>query len=127
MSWSEIIATATLEKRKTDVDTSSRVVRPILRKAGSISSLYVAKTIVKAKKISVSNLKNKVPHNKRPWRTYHHQAPRIQNGFGRGQRLMEVKIRGLHSCRWGRNRLGVGDVRGTNVNAQTREVPGKSH
>ena len=66
MSYSELLATATLEKRKTDLGTSPRVVRLIPRRAGSISSLYGAKTNLKAKKNSVCNLKRKVPHNKRP-------------------------------------------------------------
>ena len=50
MSQSEIVATATLEKRETDLGTSPRVVRLIPRRAGSISSLYGAITNLKAKK-----------------------------------------------------------------------------
>ena len=49
MSWSGILATATVEKRKTDLGTSPRVVRLIPRSAGSISSLHGAKTNLKAK------------------------------------------------------------------------------
>ena len=48
---SEILATATLEKRKTDLGTSPRVVRLIPSRAGSISSLYGAKTNLKAKNL----------------------------------------------------------------------------
>ena len=50
MGWSENLATATLEERKTDLGTSPRVVRLIPRRAGSISSLYGAKPNLKAKK-----------------------------------------------------------------------------
>ena len=50
MSNSEILATATLEKRKTDLGTSPRVVKLLPRRAGSISSLYGAKPDLKAKK-----------------------------------------------------------------------------
>ena len=66
MSWSENLATATIEKRQTGLGTSSRVVKVIPRRAGSISSLYGAKSNLKAKKNYVCNLKKKVPHNKRP-------------------------------------------------------------
>ena len=43
--------------------------------------------------------------------THHHEAPRTQNGFGRGQRWMQGIIRGLHRRHKGRNRFRVG-VRG---------------
>ena len=60
MSLSEILATATLQKREADVGTSPRVVRIIPRRAGSISSLDGAKTILKVKldklKMSLSEL-----------------------------------------------------------------------
>ena len=59
MSESEIFATATLEKRKTDLGTSPRVVRLIPRRAGSISSLYRAKTNLKAKKTLFATSKKK--------------------------------------------------------------------
>ena len=42
-------STATIEKRETDLGTSPRVARLIPRRAGSISSLYGAKTNLKAK------------------------------------------------------------------------------
>ena len=50
---SEILATATLEKRETGLGTSPRVVGLIPRRAGSISSLYGAITDLKAKKSAV--------------------------------------------------------------------------
>ena len=50
MSYSELLATAALEKRKIDLGTFPRVVRLIPRSAGSISSLYGAKLIWKQKK-----------------------------------------------------------------------------
>ena len=56
MSEFEILPTATLEKRKTDLGTSPRVVRLIPRRAGLISSVYEAKTNLNAKKNSVCNL-----------------------------------------------------------------------
>ena len=59
MSWSENLATATIEKRQTGLGTSSRVVKVIPRRAGSISSLYGAKSNLKAKKNSVCNLEKK--------------------------------------------------------------------
>ena len=59
MSWFEIIATATLKKRKTGLGTSPRVVRLIPRRPGSISSLYGANTDLKAKRNSVLNLEKK--------------------------------------------------------------------
>ena len=65
MSCPEILATATLEKRKTDLGTSPRVLRLIPRRAGSISTLYGAKTNLKAKK-KLCKLKKNVPPNKRP-------------------------------------------------------------
>ena len=64
MSWSKILASATLEKRKTDVGAYPRVVRLIPRRAGSIYSLYGAKTNMKANLFATS--KKKVPHSKRP-------------------------------------------------------------
>ena len=48
---------------------------------------------------------------------YHGQSPRTQNCFGRGQKWMEVQIRGLHRRRRSRNRWCFGGVRGTNLNA----------
>ena len=66
MSQAGILAIETLEKRETDLGTSPRVVRLIPRKAGSISFLYVAKTNLKAKKMSVRNLRKKIPNKKRP-------------------------------------------------------------
>ena len=63
---SEILATATIEKRENGLGTSPRVVKLIPRRAGSISSLYGALTNLKAKKSYVCNLKKKVPHKKRP-------------------------------------------------------------
>ena len=49
MSLTEIFATATLEKRNTDLDTSPRVVRLIPGRAGSISPLSEAKANLNAK------------------------------------------------------------------------------
>ena len=70
MSKAEILATATLDKRKTDLGTYPRaVIRFIPSRAGSISSLYGAKTNLKSKKYSreyVRILKIKASHNKRP-------------------------------------------------------------
>ena len=57
----------TLEEREADLGTSPRVVRLIPRRAGSISSLYGAKTNSKAKKKSGGNLKK--------------QKSRIKNGL----------------------------------------------
>ena len=48
------IATATLEKRETDLGTSPRVARLIPSRSGSISSLYGAKTKLKAKKTNIN-------------------------------------------------------------------------
>ena len=45
-----MLETATREKRETGLGTSPRVVKLIPRRAGSISSLYGAKTNLKAKK-----------------------------------------------------------------------------
>ena len=61
---SEILATATIEKRENGLGTSPRVVKLIPRRAGSISSLYGALTNLEAKKLC--NLKKKVPHKTRP-------------------------------------------------------------
>ena len=51
MNESEIIATATIEKRYTGLGTSPSVVKLIPRRAGSISSLYGAKTNLQAKNL----------------------------------------------------------------------------
>ena len=59
MSWSENLATATIEKRQTGLGTSSRVVKVIPRRAGSISSLYGAKPNLKAKKTLLATSKKK--------------------------------------------------------------------
>ena len=68
MSWCEILATATLEKRKTDLGTSPRVVRLIPSRAGSLSSLYEAKTNLKAKKslFATSKKKFRITNGLRP-------------------------------------------------------------
>ena len=50
MSLSEILATATLEKRETDLGTPPKVVRLIPRRAGSVYFIYGAKTNSKARK-----------------------------------------------------------------------------
>ena len=56
---------------------------------------------------------------------YNHQAPRTQNGFGRGQRCIEGVIRGLCRRHTGQNRFRVGSVRGTKLNAQTHGYTGE--
>ena len=53
-------------------------------------------------------------------RTYRDQAPRTQNGFGRGWRLMERMNRGLHRRQNGRYRSRAGGVRGPNLDAFTK-------
>ena len=59
MSWYEVLATVTLEKRETDLGISLRVVRLIPTRTGSISSLYGAKTNLKAKNIWLQPEKRK--------------------------------------------------------------------
>ena len=51
---------------------------------------------------------------------HNHHAPRTQNGFGRGQRWIEGVTRDLCRRHTGQNRVRVGGVRGTKLNAQTR-------
>ena len=48
--------------------------------------------------------------------TYHHQAPRTQNGFERKQTWMELQTTGLHRRPRGRNRWCLGNVRGIKLN-----------
>ena len=60
------VQTSIVERVETDLGTSPRVVRLIPRRAGSISSLYGAKTYSKAKNISVCNLDENVRRKKRP-------------------------------------------------------------
>ena len=74
ISQSEILATATLEKRETDLSgyTSPRLVRLIPRRDGSVCSLYGAKTNLNAKNTYVYNLRKKnVRHKKRPTISVH--------------------------------------------------------
>ena len=86
MSLSEILATATLEKRETDLGTSPRVVRLIPRRTGSISSLYGVKTNLKTKALFATSTKN-VPHNGRF--SPHQELNSRQNGpTARGKRAV---------------------------------------
>ena len=61
MSESEILATATIEKRENGLGASLRVVELIPRRAGSISAIYGAVTNLKAKKALFVTLKESPP------------------------------------------------------------------
>ena len=65
-SYSDILVTATLLKRETALGTSPRVVRLILTRAGSISSLHGGKPNLEENDISACNLEANIPCNKRP-------------------------------------------------------------
>ena len=61
MSWSEILATATIEKRENRLGTSPRVVKRIPRRPGLISCHYKALTNLKAKEAMFETFLKKSP------------------------------------------------------------------
>ena len=76
MNESEIIATATIEKRYTGLGTSPSVVKLIPRRVGSISSLYGAKTNLKTNKspFATSKKKSRIQNGRTGTRTVRRRA-----------------------------------------------------